>query len=89
MPATPTPAMAVEPSLPTHIMSMVGPSMFRLELTTIGQDILSRLLMMLPCVQSGLGLGCLTPRPAEPYLFGLAISVYCYTCLRFHRPVLK
>ena len=52
IPATPTPAMEADPSLPTHIMSMVGPSILRLLLTIMGQDSSQRLRIILPFVQS-------------------------------------
>jgi hypothetical protein len=52
MPETPTPAMAEGPSLPTQIMSMVGPIMLRLPPIIIGQPSDSRLPTVLPFVQS-------------------------------------
>jgi hypothetical protein len=48
----PTPAIEAEPSLPTHIMSIVGPIMLRLWLIIIGQEKDHRLPPILPFVQS-------------------------------------
>src|SRR3990170_1383169 len=61
MPETPTPAIEAAPSLPTHIMSMVGPSILRLPLTIIGQPNETRLPTMLPLVQSLSNLPALPP----------------------------
>jgi hypothetical protein len=55
-PEMPTPAIEAAPSLPTQIMSTVGPSVEREELTVMGQDRDQRLPIRLPCVQSRLGL---------------------------------
>ncbi len=52
MPATPTPAMEADPSRPTHIMSTVWPTVYRLPLIIIGQESVRRLPRILPLVQS-------------------------------------
>src|SRR3972149_2452375 len=65
IPATPTPAIEAEPNLPTHIMSMVGPSMLRLPPTIICQPNETRLPIILPFVQS-LSNFPSPPRPLPP-----------------------
>ena len=51
VPDTPTAAIAVEPSLPTQIMSTVGPSMFTRLPIIIGHDRVKRLRRILPVTQ--------------------------------------
>ncbi len=52
IPATPTPAIEADPRLPTHIISMVGPSIMMTLLTVDGHVSVHRLPVMLPFVRS-------------------------------------